>query len=82
MDTKQTFADVFFKIYDRKIMTGEITFFGTKMKKNDFTRLCVEPEYVIPDEEIEKLCETMLLNEEEQALFRSFKKKKTEEEQD
>ena len=44
-----TFAQTFLRIYDRKILSGEITFSQSGINKNDFTRLCVDGEYVIPD---------------------------------
>ncbi len=37
-----TFAVEFFRIYDRKIMNGEITFSQTGINKEDFSRLCID----------------------------------------
>lgn len=42
-----TFKQAFFKIYDRKINAGEITFSQTGIKKDDFTRLCTEEGFVL-----------------------------------
>ncbi len=69
----QTFAAVFFRIYDRQIASGEITFKSLGMDKNDFTMLCTVRGFVPDAEVIERLCETMKLDEEEKALFRSYK---------
>ena len=67
-----SFASVFFDIYDRKINSGEIAFKNMKMPMNDFNQLCIVKGYEPAPEVIETLCVTMKLNEEEQALFRSF----------
>lgn len=60
-----TFKQEFFKIYDRKIASGEITFSKSGITKNDFTRLCIEPDFVFSKETLKKICMHMNLNEEE-----------------
>ena len=65
-----TFKQVFFRIYDRKIGSGEISFSQTGIKKDDFTRLCTEEGFVFDEETLEKISVTMKLSEEEKkALF-------------
>ncbi len=72
---KQTFAGIFFRIYDRKIGLGEITFKETRLSKDDFTKLCTEADFVPSGDVIEMLCETMKLDDEEAAMFRTFEKR-------
>ena len=67
-----TFAQTFLRIYDRKILSGEITFSQSGINKNDFTRLCVDGEYVKPKERLLVACEKMKLTEEEKAELLSF----------
>lgn len=65
-----TFKQVFFRIYDRKIGSGEISFSQTGIKKDDFTRLCTEEGFVFDEETLQKIPQTMKLSEEEKkALF-------------
>ncbi|MCQ2547335.1 MAG: hypothetical protein MJ161_07345 [Clostridia bacterium] len=68
----ETFAQKFLKIYDRKILSGEITFSQSGINKNDFTRLCIDPEFVIEREALLKACEKMKLTEEETAELLKF----------
>ncbi len=67
-----TFAQTFLRIYDRKILSGEITFSQSGINKNDFTRLCVDGEYVIPRDRLLLVCEKMNLTEEERAELLSY----------
>ena len=60
-----TFKQVFFRIYDRKIGSGEISFSQTGIKKDDFTRLCTEEGFVFDEETLQKISLTMKLSEEE-----------------
>ena len=46
--------------------------FLRNMKKEDFTRLCTDTDYVLPEEEIQRLCQVMALTEEETELLLSF----------
>lgn len=64
-----TFKQVFFKIYDRKIASGEITFSRTGIRKNDFTRLCTEEGYVFDQDTLDFLPFTMKLTEEEKTML-------------
>ncbi len=64
-----TFKQAFFRIYDRKIASGEISFSQTGIRKDDFTRLCTEEGFVFDDETLEKICRTMKLSEEEKAML-------------
>lgn len=67
-----SFAVAFFRIYDRKIAAGEITFAQTGMKKEDFTKLCTDGSFVPSEAEIERLCCAMNLTEEERKRLLSF----------
>ena len=60
-----TFAQEFMKIYDRKIASGEITFSRSGITAGDFTALCMNGEYVIPEERLRVVFEKMNLTEEE-----------------
>lgn len=53
------------KIYDRKILSGETTFSRSGIDGNDFTRLCIDGEYVFSREALEKIREKMPLTDEE-----------------
>lgn len=64
-----TFKQAFFRIYDRKITSGEISFSQTGIKKDDFTRLCTEEGFVFDDETLEKISVTMKLSEEEKEML-------------
>ena len=67
----ETFAQKLLKIYDRKILSGEITFSQSGIKKNDFTRLCIDSEYVIAREDLEVICDKMKVTpEEREALLK------------
>ena len=60
-----TFKALFFRYYDRKIADGTITFSRMGMSKNDFTKLCMEPDFIPDMETIERVCLSMQLTEEE-----------------
>ena len=55
----ETFAQKLLKIYDRKILNGEITFSRSGIKKDDFTRLCIDKGFVPAREDIELICDKM-----------------------
>lgn len=75
-----TFKQVFFRIYDRKIGSGEISFSQTGIKKDDFTRLCTEEGFVFDEETLQKISLTMKLSEEEKkALFEAAESDTVEE---
>ena len=60
----------FFRLYDRKIAEGSITFSQIGMSKNDFTKLCTEPDFIPDLATIERVCLAMQLTEEEEMLLR------------
>ena len=59
------FKQCFFRIYDKKIASGEITFSKTGISKAAFTALCTEPDYVFDQELLDKLKATMNLSDEQ-----------------
>lgn len=59
------FKILFFRHYDRAIANGITTFSKLGVNKNDFTRMCSEPDFVMDRESIERACEAMQLSEEE-----------------
>ena len=59
------FGHVFLKIYDRKILSGETTFSRSGIRGNDFTQMCINPEYVMSEEALSIVCQKMPLTEEE-----------------
>ena len=61
----ETFGQKFMKIYDRKILSGETTFSRSGIDRNDFTRLCIDGEYVFSREALERIREKMPLSDEE-----------------
>lgn len=63
------FSAVFFRLYDRKIASGEITFSSLKMSKAEFTAMCMNGEYVPEIENILELCGRMLLEKDEAELL-------------
>lgn len=65
-----TFKTLFFRLYDRKIAEGSITFSQIGMSKNDFTRLCTEPDFIPDPETIRRVCTAMKLTEEEERMLR------------
>ena len=60
-----SFAQEFFKIYDRKIGSGEITFSQTGINKSDFTRLCTDSTFVFDRETLNRIAVTMKLTDDE-----------------
>lgn len=74
-----SFASAFFRLYDRKICSGEITFSQLGMKKDYFTRLCIDDRYVLPYQEIKTICEKMNLSRFERDLLMSFAEKDSRE---
>ncbi|MDD4200564.1 MAG: hypothetical protein PHS19_04165 [Eubacteriales bacterium] len=61
----ETFGQKLLKIYDRKMLSGEISFSQSGISRNDFTRLCIDPEFVVTREALEIICEKMKLTHEE-----------------
>ena len=60
-----TFAQVFFRIYDRKIASGEISFKNSGISINDFNQLCIVPGYRMKKKTVEAIRERMKLTDEE-----------------
>lgn len=60
-----TFSRKLLRIYDRKILSGEITFSQSGISKDDFTRLCIDSEFLMSRENFLKVSEKMKLTDEE-----------------
>lgn len=67
-----TFKQLFFRHYDKKIADGTITFFTSGITKEEFTRLCIEDNYVLPKETIERIIVNMHLTDDEAKELREF----------
>lgn len=67
-----SFAAAFMRIYDKKIMSGEISFNELKMDKSLFNNICIVPGFVFPKEETERLCNIMKVSEDERSLLMSY----------
>ena len=65
----QIFSVVFFRLYDRKLQSGEITFKETEISKAHFTKICTDRTFVPPQESVERLCITMKLTDEEAEML-------------
>lgn len=59
------FKQCFFRIYDKKIASGEISFSRTGISKDAFTALCTDADYVFDQELLDKLKVTMNLTDEQ-----------------
>lgn len=75
-DKKEKFALEFFKIYDKKIFSGEITFKETGISKNDFTKLCTDSDFSLDLETIETIRVTMKLDDEQYERLRKLAEEK------
>ena len=62
---EMTFKNIFFRLYDKKISDGTITFSQLGISKMDFTRLCMEENFVLDEETIIRISDIMNLTEEE-----------------
>lgn len=62
----------FFKIYDRKIANGEITFSQTTISREDFTKMCTEPDFFFNEDVLERVMNAMKMTEEEKEMFRTY----------
>lgn len=64
----------FFRLYDRKIASGELKFSELGISKDDFTRLCTDSEFTLTEEKVKDLCIKMKLNQEEiEKLWEAYK---------
>ncbi len=62
---------MFFRLYDRKISDGTITFSQLGISKTDFTRLCTEENFAFDEETILRISKIMKLSgEEEEELLK------------
>ena len=57
------FKMLFFRYYDNAIATGVTTFSKMGVGKNDFTRMCSEPDFVLDDESIRRAAAAMQLSD-------------------
>lgn len=70
-----TFKQIFFRLYDKKIAEGTISFCQTGISKEDFTRLCTEETYIPDRETLDRICKGMRLDDaERRALFEAAEK--------
>ncbi|MBQ1690292.1 MAG: hypothetical protein II035_00480 [Firmicutes bacterium] len=60
-----TFAQVFFKYYDRAIGNGVCSFSQTGIRANDFITICTDPSFVLDRESVMRASRAMKLREEE-----------------
>ncbi len=67
-----SFAKTLLGYYDKKMLKGEVTFFTSGIEKGDFTKLCMDGDYIIPIERTKAICEKLNLNNEEIATLMSF----------
>ncbi|MGN0709890.1 MAG: hypothetical protein ACI4LM_06575 [Anaerovoracaceae bacterium] len=66
------FADEFLKIYDRMIAAGEITFFSSGIKKDEFTNMCMNSDYILEEERLDEVAVKMGLSADETAMLREL----------
>ncbi len=65
-----TFKQLFFKHYDRKVSSGEMSFSQTGISKNDFTRVCTEEDFAFDRQSLSLICDRMeITGEEREELF-------------
>lgn len=63
---ENSFKRLFFRLYDRKISDGTITFSKLGISKTDFTRLCTEEDFVFSEETVLRISRVMNLSREEE----------------
>lgn len=61
-----TFKKVFFRLYDRKIANGQVTFSELGINKAEFINLCIEEYFVFTEDKLIDICNIMKLTEEEE----------------
>ncbi len=64
-DGEISFSAAFFRLYDKKIASGEITFSSLKMSKAEFTAMCMNSEYIPEIQNVLELCNKMKLEKNE-----------------
>lgn len=67
-----SFAAAFMRIYDKKIMSGEITFNQLKIDKSLFNNICIVQGFKFEQEETERLCDVMNVTEDERKMLMSY----------
>ena len=67
-----SFAAAFMRIYDKKIMSGEITFNELKLDKSLFNNLCIVQDFKFDKEETERLCDVMNVTDEQREMLMSY----------
>ena len=68
----EKFASLLLKIYDKKMMSGEITFSRSGITKEDFTNLCMNGDFVLSREKTEHICQCMGIEGEERERLLGF----------
>lgn len=77
--SETSFRVLFFRHYDRSIAAGITTFSQTGIRKNDFTKLCMDKDFVLDDESISRAANAMKLTPEEKTeLFAAAKRDRKE----
>ena len=71
-EIKETFARNFFRLYDSKIASGELTFAESGISRDSFSRLCVDSGFVFPIEEIQRFCEKAHLSDDQAESLLKF----------
>ncbi|QHI73580.1 hypothetical protein [Aminipila terrae] len=65
-----TFKVEFFRLYDRKIASGEIKFSELGISKEEFTMLCTDSDFIFGEDKVSDLCKRMKLTQEETERLR------------
>lgn len=73
-EIKETFARNFFRLYDSKIASGELTFAESGISRDSFTILCTDSSFVFSKEEIQRFCEKAKLTDEQAESLLKFVK--------
>ena len=68
----EKFASLLLKIYDKKMMSGEITFSRSGITKEDFTNLFMNGDFVLSREKTEHICQCMGIEGEERERLLGF----------
>ena len=71
-EIKETFARNFFRLYDSKIASGELTFAESGISRDSFTIICTNSSFVFPKEEILSFCERAKLTDEQAESLLKF----------
>lgn len=61
-----SFKRLFFRLYDRKVADGTVTFSQLGISKLDFTKLCTDEKFAFDEETILRISKVMKLTEEEE----------------